>query len=147
LLQLPQHADRQRPVLGPGESELCNLLEVEHLPDLRRQLLLILSLCCQDVGERRVGPLQRARALRLATQRRPTQQGGLRDTPRRSIEASKCRGRRVNGGPGAGRKHEIPRQRIGQESFACDHLMGNRIWPTNWDKTTDRTYLKRSDIH
>src|SRR5262249_55731034 len=120
-------------ILWPRDSELGHLLEVEDLDNSSRELGPVPVLRCENINKRRIGALQRARALSLSSQSRPTKQRGLGNQPRGPVEPSqRCR-RRIDDIPGLGRKHELLRERIGQESLPLNHLVRDWIWPNNWD--------------
>jgi hypothetical protein len=67
-LQLAQHAERERPTLRPRERQFSHLLEVEDLAELCREMGVVRPVGSEHVSERRIGSLERARALGLASE-------------------------------------------------------------------------------
>jgi hypothetical protein len=64
-LEIPEHPDRHWAIFRPRECEFGHPLEIQNLADLGRHVPLVVPICRQDIGERGIGPLQRARALGL----------------------------------------------------------------------------------
>src|SRR5262249_45364401 len=137
LLQIAEHSQRQGAVLWPGEPKLGHLLEVEDLPDLSTQVPHVLSIGSEDICERRVGPLEGAGALCLSPQGRTTQESGVGNEPGSTIEPCQGGRRCVDRIPGASRERYFDWEGGRKKRLTFHGLMGGRIGPDNWHKTTD----------